>query len=91
MRDSGRIVKLQFKRCMKASEGSKIITDGFRGFDDVETVQCLRCGQDNVLLLNKKQDLDGDDVIDLAGQGSLYLTQKKVDVRHFSVYFLLTL
>ena len=80
LRECGRIVRLQFKRCMKTDEVRKIIKDGFPGFACIETLQYLRCGQDNILVLNENQDLDGDDIINLAGQGSLYLTQKKVEV-----------
>ena len=42
--------------------------------------QYLRCGQDNIMLVNKDQDLYGDDIADLAGQGSLYLAQEEVSV-----------
>ena len=78
--DCGRIVKLQFKRCMKASEVRNIICRAFSEFQGVETAQYLRCEKNNIMLLNENQELDGDDIIDLAGQGSLYLTQKEVTV-----------
>ena len=50
------------------------ICDGFSEFEGVQTAQYLRCEKNNVMLLNEL------DVIDLAGQGSLYLTQKEVTV-----------
>ena len=78
--ESGRIVKLQFKRCMKASEVRNVISNAFSEFQGVEKAQYLRCEKNNIMLLNENQELDGDDVIDLAGQGSLYLTQKEVTV-----------
>ena len=78
--ECGRIVKVQFKRCMKASEVRNVICSAFSEFQRVETAQYLRCEKNNVMLLNENQELDGDDVIDLAGQGSLYLTQKEVTV-----------
>ena len=78
--ESGLIIKLQFKRCLKASEVRNVISDAFSGFQGVEMAQYLRC-ENNVMLLNENQELDGDDVIDLAGQGSLYLTQKAVTVK----------
>ena len=78
--ESGRIIKLQFKRCMKSSEVRNIISSGFGEFEGVQTAQYLRCEKNNIMLLNESQELDGDGVIDLAGQGSLYLTQKEVTV-----------
>ena len=75
--ESGRIVKLQFKRCMKASEVRSVISNAFSEFQGIEMAQYRKS---NVMLLNENQELDGDDVIDLAGQGSLYLTQKEVTV-----------
>ena len=65
---------------MKASEVRNIICRAFSEFQGVETAQYLRCEKNNVMLLNENQELDGDDIIDLAGQGSLYLTQKEVTV-----------
>ncbi len=77
---SGRIQKIQFMRCMKTSEVRETIVNSFSGFNNVETAQFLRCGKDNIMVLNEEQDLDGELLINLAGQGSLYLTQKRVDV-----------
>ena len=79
LRSSGRIVKLQFKRCMTVSQVGSTITDDFSEFN-VEEYQYLRCGQDNIMLVNEDQELDGDDVAELAGQGSLYISQSKVSV-----------
>ena len=76
--ESGRKIKLQFKCCMKASEVRNFICDDFSEFEGVQTAQYLRCEKNSVMLLNENQELDGDGVIDLAGQGSLYLTQKEV-------------
>ena len=84
LKDSGRIAKLQFKRCMKASQVRNIISNGFSEFEGIETAQYLRCGQDNIMVVNENQELSGDDLIDLAGQGSLYLTQKRVNVSNSS-------
>lgn len=80
MKQSGRIVKVQLKRCMTTSEVRDVIVDSFSDFEDIRSAQFLRCGKDNIMLLNEDQDLNGDSVIDLAGQGSLYLVQKKVEV-----------
>ena len=83
---SGRIMKLQFRRCMSPSEIKSIIVDGFKDLGNIEEARFLRCGQDNLMVVNDEQDLNGDGVIELAGQGSLYLTQKKVLVCSLYVY-----
>lgn len=80
LRDSGRVKKLQFKRCIKAADVRTIISSAFSEFEGIETAQYLRCGQDNIMVVNENQELDGSDLIELAGQGSLYLTQKRVSV-----------
>lgn len=87
LKDAGRIVKLQLKRCMTACEVRDIIVDGFRDFSYIQSAQFLRCGKDNIMLLNEDQDLNGDSVIELAGQGSLYMVQKKVEVSRLVVMF----
>ena len=71
---SGRIKKLEFKRCMTADEVRATIMNGISNFD-AQKIQFLCCGQDNTLIKYETQDLDGDGVIDLAGQGSVYLLQ----------------
>lgn len=90
LRDSGRVKKLQFKRCTTVSEVRSIITGAFSEFEDIATAQYLHCGQDNIMVVNENQELDGSDLIDLAGQGSLYLTQKRVSVSGcVAIYFTL--
>lgn len=59
---------------MTVSEVRKAISDGFSGFD-MEGAQFLQCHANNALKVYDAQKLDGDDAIDLAGQGSLYLLQ----------------
>jgi len=54
---------------MKTSEVTDIISKGFQGFN------VLLCGQDNMLTKFENQKLDGNGIIDLAGQGSAYLLQ----------------
>lgn len=81
LKERGRIAKLEFKRSMTSSEVRSLIVDAFSGFEGTESAQFLCCGQNNHMLLNEQQDLDGDSAITLAGQGSLYLTQKKITVR----------
>ena len=80
VKQAGRIAKVNMKRCMISSEVRDAIVNTFPDFANIQSAQFLRCGNDNVMLLNEDQDLNGDSVIDLAGQGSLYLVQKKVEV-----------
>lgn len=65
---------------MTSTEVRSTIVEAFSEFKSVESAHFLRCGTDNIMVLNEEQDLDGDLAIDLAGQGSFYLTQKRVDV-----------
>ena len=73
-------MKLQFQRNMSSQEVKNAILRGFSGFDDVESARYLKCGQDNVMYMNEEQQLDGDRIFELAGQGSIYLTQEPVKV-----------
>jgi len=59
---------------MKATEVRDIISEGFQGFD-AQNIQFIVCGQDNVLTKFENQELDGDGIIDLVGQGCAYLLQ----------------
>ena len=72
LRKCGRVKKLTFKRNMTTQEVRN--TTGFLSFN-VEKIQFLSCGQDNVLVKYENQDLHGDGIIELAGQGNVYLLQ----------------
>lgn len=76
----GRIQKVEFKRSMTPSEVRSAIVEAFSGsgFERIESAQFLQCGKDNIMIVSEEQDLSGDSAINLAGQGSLYLTQKPV-------------
>ena len=50
-----------------------IITVEFLSFDAKQIH--FSCAQDNVLIKYKNQDLDGDGIIELTGQGSVYILQ----------------
>ncbi len=76
---ANRIAKISLKRCMASSEVRKVISDTFSGFN-TESAQYLRCKQNNMVEVCDDQELNGDEAIDLAGQGSLYLIQCPVDV-----------
>ncbi|MDD9818795.1 MAG: hypothetical protein OXU61_11790 [Gammaproteobacteria bacterium] len=77
---AGRIVKVDFRRNMNSLEVRDAIMRAFPAFENAEQAQFVRCGQDNRLWVCKEQDLDGDGVFEVCGQGSLYLTQEHVEV-----------
>ena len=54
-----------------------MIVDAFTCLDDTFGAQFLHCRQDNTVVLNEDQDFNGDQAIDLAGQGSLYLVEDR--------------
>ena len=72
----GRIAKLQFRRNMTTEEVNSVLLHGFPQFADIKHAEFLRCGKDNKLCRNEEQELDGDGVFMLAGQGSMYLSQE---------------
>ena len=74
LRKCGRVKKLTFMRNMTSQEVRNTIVTGFSSFN-VQKIQFLSCGQDNVLVKYENQDLHGDGIIELAGQGSVYLLQ----------------
>lgn len=86
LKKAGRIARIQLMRCMTVAEVRDAVVDNFTDFENIKSFQFLRCGKDNIMLLNEEQDLNGDATIDLAGQGSLYLVQRKVEVRTIMVY-----
>ena len=63
---------------MTSQDVKRVIAEGFTDFN-VDTTQFLRCGSDNNMVVNEEQELNGESVINLAGQGSLYLTEEKVN------------
>ena len=74
LRDCGRITKLTFTRSMSAANVQEVIIQGFPEFHlDKKLITFLKVGQDNTVTCLEEQDLNGADVIDLVGQGSLYL------------------
>ena len=83
----GHVKQIFFRRNMTAEEVRAIIVGEFAGIDNVQTAQFLRCKPSNVLCLHQEQELDGEGVIDLAGQGSLYLTLKPVEVSDMIYHF----
>lgn len=73
LRMEERIKKLQFLRMMSACAVREAISNGFS--KNVNEAVFLHCGQDNVLEVHEKQDLNGQELMELAGQGSIYLCE----------------
>ena len=65
----GRTAKVSFQRNMKANEVKSTIITAFSSFE-LKDFMYLKCGTDNRL---KPMDLSGDDIFELAGQGSVYI------------------
>ena len=71
--DDGRIKKLDFRRSMSASAVKEKISAGFS--KNLEKAVYMRCSQSNILKIHDQQELNGDEFIQLAGQGSVYLCE----------------
>lgn len=85
---SNQIAKISLRRSMSSSEVRRAIVDAFPAISDVETAKFLCCNKDNTIIVNDNQLLNGDEAIELAGQGSLYLTRSKTDVTYIcTVYY----
>lgn len=83
----GNVKQILFRRNMTPDEVRAILVREFRGIN-VQTAQFLQCKPSNVLCLSHDQELGGEGVIDLAGQGSLYLTLKPVEVSVLTRYYI---
>lgn len=68
----GRILKLTFRRNMSSEDVQTTILDAFSSLS-LEKFLFLKCGQDNRLKALEDNDLNGDGIVDLAGQGSVYI------------------
>lgn len=86
---SNQIAKISLRRSMSSSEVQRAIVDAFPAISDVETAKFLCCNKDNTIIVNDNQLLNGDEAIELAGQGSLYLTRSKTDVSNLHMHCIL--
>lgn len=68
----GRIKKELFRRNMKPSEVKAVIVEAFSEFS-LDNFMFLKCGQDNRLQVLENKEICGDEILDVAGQGSLYI------------------
>ena len=76
--EKGRIKKIQIRRSMGPSEVRRVLGNAFSEFCGVSKATFLKCNQDNTFT-QASQALNGDDVAQLAGGGSLYLLEVKVN------------
>lgn len=84
LKNKGRILTLQFRRSMSVLDVKNTLRQSFSNIEDFDTWSVLEC-MDNNLSISKKQDLDGEDVINRKGALYLMQTQKKVLLIHNSV------
>ena len=59
---------------MKSNEIKSTIVNTFSAFE-LTDFEYMKCGQDNCLHTMPESNLCGDDIFDLAGQGSVYIYQ----------------
>ena len=70
----GRTAKVVLKRNMKPKEIKCIVVNAFPSFQ-LTDFNYMKCSQDNRLRSMADNNLCGDDIFDLAGQGSVYICQ----------------
>ena len=75
----GCIQKVAFRRNMSQDEVTNTILEAFASFE-LEGIELLRCGQDNLLSVVKDTEMNGDTVFEVAGQGSLYVIASRPKV-----------
>lgn len=70
----GRIKKLEFRRNMSFLQARNVIVKSFAGFK-LKDIQVLCCDQSNAMEKAATQTPNGDELMDIAGQGSLYICE----------------
>lgn len=75
----GRVLKTSFRRNMDAQEVKNTVIATFSSFK-VDHFRFLRCGQDNRLQVVDDNNLSGDGVFELAGQGSIYVCEVRGNI-----------
>ena len=73
--DKGRVKKAQICRSMTASAIWDAVCDTFSSLPCVRTAKFMCCGKDNRLTIIANPDMDGEEVANLAGYGSLYMCE----------------
>ena len=75
LEEGGRVKKVQIRRSMTASAIREVICNTFSSLPCAKTAKFMSCGKDNHLTVASNQDLGGDDVVKLAGSGSVYMCE----------------
>lgn len=71
----GRIKKVQIRRSISVQQIRAIIITEFAEFENASSFLFLCTGKDNAVEVFSKQELDGCEVAELAGSGSVYLVE----------------
>ncbi len=72
---TGRMKETKMRRDMSPACIRQLISDTFSNFPCARNAKVLSCGQDNSLSQMVKQDLNGDEIAEVVGCGSLYLCE----------------
>ena len=80
--NEGCIKKMQIRRSMTPSAIKQVIANCFSTFESAKEAKFLKCERDNSLTILKNQVLDGDETAEVAGGGSLYLTEVRMSSLH---------
>lgn len=82
LKKDGRIKKLEFRRTMSFLQVKNLLIKSFSAFS-LKELCFLYCEQSNILRRASVRAPSGDELMDIAGQGSLYLCE----VRHGGIFF----
>jgi len=72
LRSSGYLKELWFRRILSEEEVTTLIRDGFKAIN-LEEFEYLQCCKNSSLKVAVKQNLNGNEVVTLAGSGCLYV------------------
>ena len=78
LKKDGRIKKMEFRRTMSFLQIKNIIIKAFSAFS-LSELYFLSCEQSNSLRKASVQAPNGDDLMNIAGQGSLYLCEVYIE------------
>ena len=76
----GRIAKISIRRSMTSAQINDVISNSF-SVGNAKNAKFVKCNQANSLSIVESQKLDGDQVANLAGNGSLYLVEVRYILR----------
>ena len=78
LEQNGRVRKAKIHRSMSASDIREVVCKTFSNLPCARKAKFMCCGQDNYLRFMSNQDLSGDEVVKLAGSGSVYMCEVSV-------------